>query len=159
MGGSVGRIDDRRPAILPDEIFARWHWARGHVENVAAAIVFAVQDERAAGRVFNVADPRRAHRGGLGTPHRRGRRLGRRVVALSDDQLPESLRQPYDFSRDYTADSSRIRREHGYVETVNEEDALRRTIEWERANPLEARTDQFDYQAEEDTLATVSGTH
>src|SRR5262249_25760887 len=32
------RMDDRRPAIVLQEDFARWRWTHGYVENVAAAI-------------------------------------------------------------------------------------------------------------------------
>src|SRR5262245_14166324 len=53
----VGRMDDARPAILIDERFADWRWVRGYVEDVAAAIVLAATDDRAAGRVYNVAQP------------------------------------------------------------------------------------------------------
>ena len=35
----------------------------------------------------------------------------------------------------YMVDTSRIRRELGYAEQVPFDEALRRTIEWERANP------------------------
>ena len=51
------RMDDGRPAILLGEKAARRHFARSYVENVATAIALAVTDERAAGRVYNVAEP------------------------------------------------------------------------------------------------------
>ena len=37
--------------------FAGWKCPRGYVENVAAAIVLAIEDERAAGRIYNVSEP------------------------------------------------------------------------------------------------------
>ena len=43
------RMDDGRPAIVLDEVMARWKCPRGYVEDVAAAIALAVVDERAAG--------------------------------------------------------------------------------------------------------------
>jgi nucleoside-diphosphate-sugar epimerase len=45
------RMDDRRPAILLDHDFARWRSPRGFVDNVAAAIILAVTNDRAAGRI------------------------------------------------------------------------------------------------------------
>ena len=149
------RMDDARPAILLQETLVRWRWVRGYVENVAAAIALAVQDERATGRVYNVADP---------VAHAEAewvRRIGAvvgwdgEVIAVADVALPESLRQPYDFRQDYTVDSSRIRRELGYTETVAEEEALQRTIEWERQHPPDSRTEQFDYHTEDGVLATA----
>jgi hypothetical protein len=37
----IKRMDDGRPAILLDEAYARWRWARGYVENIAHAIALA----------------------------------------------------------------------------------------------------------------------
>ncbi|MBX6315295.1 MAG: NAD-dependent epimerase/dehydratase family protein [Isosphaeraceae bacterium] len=51
------RMDDGRPAILLDEVQARWRWARGYVEDIARAIVMAVLDDRAIGRVYNISEP------------------------------------------------------------------------------------------------------
>jgi nucleoside-diphosphate-sugar epimerase len=50
------RMDDGRPAILIEEVHARWRWARGYVEDVAQAVVLAVLDDRAAGRIYNVGE-------------------------------------------------------------------------------------------------------
>ena len=152
------RMDDRRPAIVLEERFARWRWTRGYVENVAAAIALAVEDEdgRAAGRVYNVADP---------TVHAEAdwvRRIGEaagwsgEIVTIPAADLPERLRQPYDFDQDYVVDSTRIRDELGYGEPVDEDTALERTIEWERRNPP-AGAPAPDYAAEDEALAAYCG--
>ena len=52
----LSRMDDGRDVILLDETSAGWRSTWGYVENVTAAIALAVTDERAAGRVYNVAD-------------------------------------------------------------------------------------------------------
>jgi nucleoside-diphosphate-sugar epimerase len=51
------RMVDGRPAIRLDAGLARWKTPRGYVENVAAAIALVVEDDRAAGRVYNVSEP------------------------------------------------------------------------------------------------------
>src|SRR6266542_3055869 len=51
------QMDDGRPAILLEAGKAQWRWSRAFNENVAYAVVLAVTDERAAGRVYNVAEP------------------------------------------------------------------------------------------------------
>jgi uncharacterized protein YbjT (DUF2867 family) len=88
------RMDDHRPVIVLEERHARWRWTPGYVENVAAAIALAVDDERAAGRVYNVAEP---------TVYAEAdwvRRIGDaagwsgEVVAIAETDLPEQLRQP-----------------------------------------------------------------
>ncbi len=53
------RMDDQRPAIILEENFAPWQWTRGYVENVAAAIVLAITNDRAAGRIYNVGEESR----------------------------------------------------------------------------------------------------
>src|SRR6185437_7963632 len=50
------RVDDGRKTILLSEEMAAWRGPRGYVENVAASIAAASTDERAAGRIYNVAE-------------------------------------------------------------------------------------------------------
>lgn len=124
------RMDDGRPAILLEETFAHWHWVRGYVENVAAAVALAVQDVRATGRVYNVAEP------AAYTEAEWVRRIGAsvgwagRVVSAPDETLPESLRQPYDFGQDYTVrfqpDSTR-KRPSWIVATITRSSSSRKT--------------------------------
>jgi nucleoside-diphosphate-sugar epimerase len=146
----VRRMDDERPAIVLDERLRDWRWTRGYVEDMGRAIALAAVSEAAAGRIYNVnyeqvfTEPEwvraiaRAH-GWDGD-----------VVCAPAEQLPESLRVEFDTSQDYTVDASRIRRELGYAEVVDFEEALRRTIEWERANPPQAV--ELDYAAEDEVL-------
>jgi hypothetical protein len=56
------------------------------------------------------------------------------------------------------ASSDRIRKELGYRELLPREEAIRRTIEWERANPPTAPLAQFDYAAEDAALAEFKAT-
>jgi nucleoside-diphosphate-sugar epimerase len=175
----IKRMDDGRPAILLDEAYAGWRWSRGYVEDVAHAIALAVTDERAAGRIYNVAYPETlseaewvqaiarivSDEGVRPTNEHVGADLGVRpsywpgeVVALSANQLPPSLRREMlDFTQQYEVDSSRIRRELGYSEIVPFDEALRRTIAWERANPpKKILPEGFDYAAEDAALAASS---
>ena len=52
-------------------------------------------------------------------------------------------------------ETSRIRGELGYKEPIAQDDAIRRTIEWERANPTESSPHAFDYDAEDVTSGTT----
>lgn len=148
------RMDDNRPVIVLEEQTAHWRWARGYVENVAGAIALAVEDERAAGRVYNVAET---------TAYAEAdwvRRVGKAagwsgdVVAIPQDELPERLRQKNDASQHYVVDSTRIRSELGYRERIDEATALDRTIEWERRNPP-ASAPAPDYAAEDEAVAAL----
>jgi len=152
--GYVRRMDDGRPAILLEETYARWRWVRGYAEDVAHALVLAIESDAAAGRVYNVGDPV-AH-SELEWVCRIAEVVGweGRVVAAPGDALPAYLREDgIDFAQDYVVDSSRIREELAYAEVVDERTALERTIGWERANPPSEV--ELDYDAEDAALASL----
>lgn len=145
------RMDDQRPFILLDEALANWQWSRGYVEDVAHAIVLAVTNEQAVGRVYNVADPVAFTEAEWVRHIARVHGWKGEVIALPSEKLSPGLSSyVWDLRQQYVVDTSRIRRELGYVEQVPFDEALRRTIEWERANPPE-KVDraQFDYAAED----------
>jgi nucleoside-diphosphate-sugar epimerase len=134
----IKRMDDGRPVILLEAAQAEWRWTHGYVEAVAEAIALAATDERAAGKVYNVGEAE--------TPSvaDRVRELGEvagwrgAVVSLSADQLPSHLRAPYQPRQDLVVDTGRLRTELGFAEKQTRQEGLRRTIDWERANPFSA---------------------
>jgi nucleoside-diphosphate-sugar epimerase len=152
--GYLKRMDDARPAILLGEGMASWRWTHGYVEDVALAIALAVTDERAAGHVYNVgeADPPPWAEWVRGIGRAAG--WGGEVVIVPDDRLPQHLDWGLDTEQCWVADTTRIRRELGYREEISREEALRRTVEWERAHPPEnVDPASFDYASEEAALA------
>jgi nucleoside-diphosphate-sugar epimerase len=127
------------------------------VENVAEAISLAVSTDSVADRVYNVADPETI------TEAEWLQRIGGvfgwkgSVVSAPAEQLPESLRvDSFDLRQNFVVDSSRIRAELGYREIVDEEEALRRTIDWELAHPPASSDDPFDYESEDRALAVAN---
>jgi nucleoside-diphosphate-sugar epimerase len=152
----VKRMDDGRRAILLEETQAVWRWTRGYVEMVAAAIALAVMNERARGRIYNVGEKDAL------TEAEWVRAIGQavgwevEVIAVPKDLLPAQMAGDYALEHHLVVDSSRARRELGYNEEVTREDALKRTIEWERANPPEEiDPQQFDYAAEDAVLESI----
>jgi nucleoside-diphosphate-sugar epimerase len=149
----VKRMDDGRPAIVFDAAFARWKCPRGYVENVAAAVGLAIEDERAAGRVYNVselpafgeADWVRQIAAVVGWPGE--------VMTTPKGRIP----MPYQCDQDLDTSSRRIRQELGFSEPVGLHESLGRTIVWERANPIEKPSSigLLDYEAEEAVLAEL----
>jgi nucleoside-diphosphate-sugar epimerase len=143
---------DGRSAIVLGASHAQWRWSRGYVENVAAAIALAVEDEEATGRIYNVAAERvlceadwiRAIGETVGWQGE--------VVTVSDEKLPTALQQPFDFSQHLEVSTTRIRSELGYREAITETEGLRRTVEWERPRLDEARGRQLNYSAEDEAL-------
>ncbi len=144
----VKRMDDGRPAILLDQVEATWRWVRGYVEDIAHALALATTAENAAGQVYNVAEAIAYSEAEW--VHRIARVHGwsGEVVAVPPERLPPAMRpsERFDLRQDYAVDSSRIRRELGYTETIDTDEALRRTIRWEREHPPGARPSQVGLQ-------------
>lgn len=148
------RMDDGRDKIILEEARARWLWTRGYVENVADAIALAVTDDRAAGRVYNVGEL------DVLTEADWVRSIGQaadwrgEVVVLPNQKMPAHLAAPYSFEHHMQCDTSRIRRELGYDERVSRDEAMRKTIEWERAHsPDKVDMASFNYEVEDAALA------
>ena len=155
------RMDDGRPAILLEEGSANWRWTKGYVENMAAGVVLAVTDQRAAGRIYNIGESRALTEaqwvGAIG----RASGWKGKVIVLAKEQLSEHLVPDHNTGQDLVTDTRRIREELGYEEVVSQDEALRRTIEWERAHPPEeVDAGRFDYKTEDallDNLANPLG--
>lgn len=76
---------------------------------------------------------------------------GGEFVVVEDDQAPASLRIPENIAQHLVADTTRIRSELGYRESVAREGAMRRAIVWERAHPpADIDPARFDYEAEDE---------
>jgi nucleoside-diphosphate-sugar epimerase len=146
----VKRIADRRPAILFEEKIAAWRGPRGYVENVAAAVALAATSDRAAGRIYNVAEPESVSELGWATEIARIMEWSGEFVVLPSDRVPAHLRMPGNFDQHWVYDTTRIREELEYRERVPREEAIRRTIAWELANPPTTfNPHPFDYGAED----------
>jgi len=126
------QMNDRRPTILFSEKHAAWRGPRGYVENVAAAIVLAATTQAAARRVYNVGEPdclselewAREMATATGWPGE--------LITLPDDRTPAHLRQPGNLDQHWVVDTTRIRDELGFAEPIARQEAIARTIEWER---------------------------
>ncbi len=152
----VKRMMDNRPVIVLDEKVARWRWSRGYAENVAWATALAVTHEQARNRIYNVAEPeglsylewtQRVTRAGGWTG---------RIVVLPQGRLDIGSSN---YEHHWVVDTTRIRAELGYMEVVPQEEALRRTVEWQWTNPLEKYDPkEFDYATEDTILAELEQT-
>jgi len=151
------RIDAGRRAILFEEKAARWRAPRGYVENVAAAIALAAQNQRGSGRVYNVGERESvsefewaqriaAAAGWKGT-----------FVTVPAEHAPPHLQSPANFDQHWVVDTTRIRDELDYREPIAEDDALRQTIQWERTNPPPEASFPVNDEAEDDVLRKIVG--
>jgi nucleoside-diphosphate-sugar epimerase len=126
------RMDDRRPAIVLDEGLARWRCPRGFVDNVAAAVTLAVVVDRAAGRIYNVAEA-------VAHTEAEWVRAIAEVVGWPGEVMtapPGRIPLPYRIEQSLDTDSTRIRAELGYADVVDGRDALKRSIAWEWAHAV-----------------------
>jgi nucleoside-diphosphate-sugar epimerase len=146
------RMDDHRAFILLGQRQARWRFQQGYVENVAQAIALAITDDRAAGRIYNIGWP------GTPTTAQWVRRIADqagwsgRIITLPDEHLLSHLRMEVNYAQDIVYNTSRIRTELGYQESISAAKALVRTIAWERAHPTGLDPEKFNYAAEDAAL-------
>jgi nucleoside-diphosphate-sugar epimerase len=156
------RMDDGRPTILLAEELATWRWTRGYVENVAHAIRLATVDERATGRIYNVGEAKALTEAEWVHAIAQAAGWRGRTVRLPRSQLPIGVGNPYDPRHEspllhhWDASSARARQELGYHELISRDEALRRSVAWERTNPpAQVHPAQFDYAAEDAVLASA----
>jgi nucleoside-diphosphate-sugar epimerase len=144
------RMDQGRSAIPIRRDYAAWSCTRGYVENVAAAIVLALTNPAAAGRIYNVGEERAFLEADW------IRKVGQmagwhgEVVPVPEASLPGL--PDLATGQDLVLDTSRIRRELGFQEVVSLEDGLKHTIEWERAHPPVPLPPPPDYATEDRAL-------
>jgi nucleoside-diphosphate-sugar epimerase len=152
------RIDDGRPAILIQDDAAAWRGPRGYVENVAAGIALAATSPQASGRIYNLAETEAFSEQEWAQAIGRSVSWKGAVFALPRDAMPAHLRVPYNSAQHWTMSSARIREELGYREPVSLDDALKRTILWERESPPpQVDPKQFDYASEDAALRSYLG--
>lgn len=153
------RMDDGRSHIIFSEDVAAWRTPRGYVENVGAAIAQAATSSQAAGRIYNICEEE------CFTELEWARKIANSVgwkgefVVLPREQTPRHLVMPGKIEQHLAGSSERIRRELDYREPAPMDEALRRTIEWERANPpKEPLYAPFKYAEEDEALAKLKAT-
>ncbi len=137
FGWIVRAIREGGP-IEVDERYAAWKSTHGFIDDVAEAIATAALDERGAGRVYNLGEPRARLMAAwielIATA------MGRdaEVVPVAPDRKAAGFEMAQQADLQYALETStrRIRDELGFAEIVRPDDAIRQTVEWETA-PLD----------------------
>ncbi len=150
------RMDDRRPVILLPENVAGWQWTRGYVEDVAAAIALAAVSPQAAGQIYNVGESETlSETDWVGAIGRAVGWVGE-IRILPTGRTPAGLRHDADRRQHLLVDTSKIRRELGFGERFDRQEALKRTVAWERRHPPERiPPENFDYEEEDRIIAEM----
>ena len=155
------RIVDGRRAILLSTKDAAFRSSRTHVDNAAHAVAAVATDDRASGRVYNVAEPDALTWSEWALLVGKQMSWGGQLVIRPSDELPPHLRdaRPDIWDHHLVADTTRIRRELGYREVVSREEGLRRALAWYAENPPEdaKAAASVDYDAEDAALVTIRG--
>jgi nucleoside-diphosphate-sugar epimerase len=151
------RMADRRGGILMEMGQSTWRWTHGYVEDIASAVVMAIEDSRAAGRVYNLGEPETP------TMLERVRRLGDvagwdgKIIVVPAGRMPAHLRTPFEPTQDLVMDTRRIRDELGFSEHLSETEAFRRTMRWESSIPSQPGDPGPSEYAEEDSFLSAGG--
>jgi nucleoside-diphosphate-sugar epimerase len=152
------RIDDGRKQIIFADDVAELRTPRGYVEDMGAAVALLATSPQSSGRIYNVCEAESF--GELEW----ARKIAAAVdwdgefVVLPHDRTPKHLLWPGNTAQHLVVRSDRIRKELGYRETLPRQEAIRRTINWERAHPPEHPLSQFDYAGEDDALRQFKAT-
>lgn len=147
------RIDDGRKQIIFADDVALLRTPRGYVEDVAAAVALAATSAESAGRIYNVCESESFSELDWARKIATATNWTGEFVVLPHDRTPKHLLWPGNTAQHVVASSDRIRKELGYCELLPREEAIRRTIEWDRANPPAHPLAQFDYAAEDEALS------
>ncbi|MEM9161708.1 MAG: NAD-dependent epimerase/dehydratase family protein [Cyanobacteria bacterium P01_F01_bin.4] len=152
------RMREGRPAIVLETSMANWHGCYGYVENVAHAIALAVTNERAAGQIYNISEPDSLSEADLIRAIGQHANWEGQVVSVPIDQMPSAWQSRSNTQQHWSSDSTRIRQELRFTEKITRDEALRRTIAWERTAPesgLDHNPTLLDYAAEDELLAAL----
>jgi nucleoside-diphosphate-sugar epimerase len=152
------RMDDGRKQILFADDVAVLRTPRGYVEDVAAAVALAAISPLSAGQIYNVCEGESFSE--LDWARKIATAVGwtGQFIMLPHEQAPKHLHWPGNTAQHLVASPERIRKELGYRELLPQEESIRRTIAWERANPPAQSVPQFDFEAEDAALANFKAT-
>jgi nucleoside-diphosphate-sugar epimerase len=153
----VKRIVDGRRVIPFSANMAQWRATKGYVDDIAAAIVAAVVTDRATGHIYNVGEADTLTELDWARQVARALNWDGEFTLMPDDRLPAHLRAPGNTAQHWIGDTTPIREELGFSETLTREAAIHRTVEWERDNPHTGFTpQQLDYASEDEALSNAN---
>lgn len=105
---------------------SEWRWSRTYVENAAGAVALAIAAKESVSRIYNVADePVLTERTWMEAVARAN---GCHVEIQTSTESSEPADRHYEWRQHLCADTAHIRKELGWREKFDLEDALRRTF-------------------------------
>src|SRR2546423_394799 len=119
--------------IVISQAKARWRWTRGYVEDIAAGFVLAVTEPSASGRIYNIGEKEAECESDWIERIGKAARWNGQLKIVDEGAPATDRSDPYDWSHHLAGDTTRIRRELVYRETVAREEAMKRSVGWERS--------------------------
>lgn len=153
--GYLKRMDDHRPFIILPKEQATTRALRGYVEDIAEAIVLCVTKEKAANRIYHVAYQENFTEQAFAELVTGAAGWTGEIINVPEADIPSAWNSDVNPAQDWSVDSSRIREELGYREIFSVQEAVRRTVAWERANPPDIDPARFDYAAEDALIVQI----
>jgi nucleoside-diphosphate-sugar epimerase len=148
------RMDDGRSAIPLDRRTAKWRAPWGYAGDVAEAVRLAVENDRAVGQIYNVGDADALDMQGWIRELAVVAGWNGRLVVADEPCPPPNLARNLNADQHLDMDTTKIRVELGYHETLSRGEALARTVAWDRQHaPNDIDSGQFDYAAEDAILS------
>jgi nucleoside-diphosphate-sugar epimerase len=129
------RMDDGRAEILLDQRTAKWRAPWGYVGDVAEAVRLTLENDRAAGQIYNVGDAAALDMQGWIRELAVVAGWNGRLAVVDEPCPPPNLSRNLNLDPHLDMDTTTIRRELGYHETLSRCEALERTVAWDRQHP------------------------
>ncbi|MFC2092758.1 NAD-dependent epimerase/dehydratase family protein [Bacteroidota bacterium] len=147
------RMDDNRSSILLEQGMAKWSSSRGYVENIANAVVITIENVEAVNRIYNISEEISQSEAEWIKAIAKAANWHGKIIVVPKEQAPEFMNPGIDTTQDLTVNTTKIQDELGYKELISQDEALRKTVEWERSHPPEKiDPTMFDYKAEDNLL-------
>jgi nucleoside-diphosphate-sugar epimerase len=127
----LAQMDSGAHELRISASFAEWRCAAAFVDDVALAIALTAKNSKADGKTYNVADSFVFTRLDWIQAIGRAADWDGDVIVEEGEPVDDQV----DYSQHLILDSSRIRQDLGYTESIPINDALRRTVKWMRLNP------------------------
>lgn len=149
----VSRMQDKRDAILLGKRQANWKVTRGYVEDVAQVIFqTAVKDDHES-HIFNVGEREAFKEIEWVRKLAKSMNYEGEIITIEDDQMPDHLKEDFDWSQDLTINTDAIGDYLGYTDIVDIEEALAKTIEWQIKNPPPGKKNEsIEYEIEDQLI-------
>lgn len=130
VGRTMARLREAGDELILSEAEAQWRWSRGYVTNVAAAIITAATDPVSAGRTYNVGEPDALPQATW--LQRVAKVAGIDTTIRTDPEDEQSDASPFHWAYDMALDTRRLRTELKFAEEISHQQALVRSVLWER---------------------------